>query len=104
MASKKKAAPVGTRRGVDVRSRCNHSTHKRRGESAHNQRLRLLAYLTRHGAVTTIEARAALAIMSPAARIWELRNRAGVDIITERDRRGIATYRLLAVAGGDHAG
>ena len=74
---------------------------------AGTQRLKLLAYLKRHGHISTIEARAALAIMAPAARIWELKNRAGHRIITHRDHRRIATYFLLPPgheAGGHHAG
>ena len=71
------------------------------------QRQRLLAYLKLNGSVSTLEARAALAIMAPAARIWELKNRAGHRIITHRDHRRIATYFLLPPgheAGGHHAG
>lgn len=41
--------------------------------SAHNQRIKLLDYLLEHGSVTTSEAREKLDIMSPAARIKELR-------------------------------
>ena len=49
--------------------------------SAHSQRLRLLAaFETRHS-ITTIEARRDLDILMPAARVFELRER-GFDIET----------------------
>jgi hypothetical protein len=65
--------------------------------TAETQRRRLHAYLRVHGNISTVEARAKLAIMAPAARIWELRHDEGHPIRTERDRYGIATYHL---AGG----
>lgn len=64
---------------------------------AATQRRRLLAYLRANGHISTLEARAALAILAPAARVWELRHNEGHPIRTERDRYGIATYHL---AGG----
>lgn len=41
--------------------------------SAQNQRLKLLDYLLEHNSITTSEAREKLDIMSPAARILELK-------------------------------
>ncbi len=72
---------------------------------AGTQRLKLLRYLERHGHITTLEARAALAIMAPAARVWELRHKAGYRILTHRDHHRVARYSLLPGhdAGGTHA-
>ncbi|WP_374487013.1 helix-turn-helix domain-containing protein [Zoogloea sp.] len=58
------------------------------------QRAVLLAEL-RQGPVTTIQAREALGIMSPAARVLELR-RSGLDILTVR-------ARIVDSAGALHA-
>lgn len=68
------------------------------------QREKLLAYLKRHGDITTIEARSILAIMAPASRVWELKNWAGHRIITVRDNRRVARYILLPgqESGGTH--
>jgi len=49
--------------------------------SSASQRQRLLAWLREHGRIDTITARCELDIMSPAARVLELRRR-GFDIIT----------------------
>ena len=68
--------------------------------SAETQRRRLHAYLRVHGNISTIEARAELAIMAPAARVWELRHDEGHHIITERDLHGVARYHLLPPAQG----
>ena len=70
------------------------------------QRQRLLAYLKLNGSVSTLEARAALAIMAPAARVFELRHQAGFRILTHRDHRRVARYILLPgrEPGGTHAG
>ncbi len=72
--------------------------------TASAQRSKLLAYLERNGSVSTIEARAALAILAPAARIWELRHQGGFRILTHRDRRRVARYILLPgqEPGGTH--
>lgn len=101
MARQKKAAPGGNRRGVDVRSRRDKSTRKRQHETAVNQRARLLAYLSRHGTVSTLEARGGeLSIMHPGGRVYELR-KAGVDILTILDeRQGCGRYVLRR---GGHA-
>ena len=64
------------------------------------QRRRIIRYLRQHGSITTIEARAELAIMAPAARIWELRHDEGHRIITQRDSHGVARYHLLPPAQG----
>lgn len=48
---------------------------------AHNQRAKLLDYLIEHGSITTSEARELLDVMSPAARIMELKAR-GYLIVT----------------------
>ena len=72
--------------------------------TAQTQRRRLLRHLKVHGNISTLEARAALRIMSVAARVWELRNNEGHRIITERDLHGVARYHLLPpAAGGEHA-
>ena len=68
--------------------------------TAATQRRRLHAYLRDHGNISTIEARAELAIMAPAARVWELRHDEGHHIITERDLHGVARYYLLPPAAG----
>lgn len=68
--------------------------------SAETQRRRLHAYLRDHGNISTIEARAELAIMAPAARVWELRHDEGHRIITERDSHRVARYYLLPPAAG----
>ncbi len=49
--------------------------------SAHTQRLRLLAAFETRQSITTIEARRELDILMPAARVFELRAR-GFDIET----------------------
>lgn len=72
--------------------------------TAATQRLKLLAYLKRHGSVSTLEARSLLSVMSVAARIWELRHQAGYRIVTHRDHRRVARYILLGhEAGATHA-
>jgi polyhydroxyalkanoate synthesis regulator phasin len=61
------------------------STTKRKTKftdnSAHNQRAKLLDYLIEHGSITTSEARELLDVMSPAARVLELKAR-GYLIVT----------------------
>ena len=47
-----------------------------------NQRARLLGHLQAHGEITTLACREDYRVMSPAARIMELR-RAGHTIVTE---------------------
>lgn len=49
------------------------------------QRLRLLEALNMGGEIATSECREYLNVMSPAARVFELR-RMGYDIVTERRR------------------
>ena len=56
------------------------------------QRARLLAML-RRGPVSTLEARAAC-IMSPAARVFELRQ-IGLEIVTTTLKNRIAVYHLI---------
>jgi len=51
--------------------------------SAAIQRTRLIAHLTNHQSITTIEAREHLNILAPAPRIYELRHDHGYNIITE---------------------
>jgi len=61
--------------------------------NSQSQRARLIAHLRQHGRITTLEARANLDVLHPAARIQELRE-AGENIIT---------YRRLADSGlGTH--
>ena len=76
--------------------------------SASAQRLRLLAYLRRHGSVNTFEARQILDIMMPAARVKELRAQ-GHNIETHlgtlcddqgREQPNVATYYLSADPAG----
>ena len=62
------------------------------------QRARLLAML-RRGPVTTLEARA-VAIMSPATRIFELK-RQGHRIVTTRLPNRVGVYHLVGEAGHD---
>ena len=49
--------------------------------STHNQRLKILDWLFEKGSITTSEAREYLDIMSPAARMMELKE-AGYQIVT----------------------
>lgn len=56
-----------------------HTDHN--DNSAHTQRLRLLAAFEARHSLTTIEARRDLDILMPAARVFELRAR-GFDIAT----------------------
>ena len=67
--------------------------------SAETQRRRLHAYLRVHGNISTVEARAERAVMSPAARIFELRGE-GHPIVTYRDSHRIARYYLMPPAPG----
>ena len=73
--------------------------------TSHNQRLSLLDYLKPHGAITTLQARSELDILSPAARIFELRhkydyriNKVGIADYTDAKSKhtGIAKYLLLS--------
>ena len=58
------------------------------------QRARIARHLRETGGITTLFARNALFIMSPAARILELKRR-GWDIVTHRvGKRRVADYRL----------
>ena len=103
MDEHKKAASGGNRRGSEGgSSRSRHSTRRRRkAVDAATQRARLLAYLVEHGSVSTLEARGGrLRIMSPAARVFELKER-GIDIYTVMDeRQGCGRYYLR---GGAYA-
>jgi hypothetical protein len=70
-------------------------------EQAATQRAAILAHLTQHGSISTLEARRWYSVMSPASRVFELR-RQGHSITTTRDpRQKCAVYHLLG--GGDHA-
>ena len=73
--------------------------------TSHNQRLRLLDNLKTHGSIPTLQARSLLDILSPAARIFELRHNHGyrikkVGIADYTDAKskhmGIAKYVLLS--------
>ena len=67
-----------------------------------SQRQRLLEFLQSHGRISTLEARAKLNVLHPAARIFELRQR-GVKILTfwrtdvtpEGFEHSVADYVLL---------
>lgn len=70
--------------------------------SAYNQRLKLLDYLFERGSITTSEARKTLDIMSPAARILELKLNGylivtvWIDWMSDFDiRHRIANYVLV---------
>ena len=89
----------GTGDQSGARGRGNGATNYPHATAA-TQRRRLHAYLKVHGNISTVEARAELAIMAPAARVWELRHDEGHRIITERDIRGVARYYLLPPAAG----
>jgi uncharacterized lipoprotein YajG len=80
-----------------------HSNHK--DNSAHSQRMRLVAALEERSVITTIEARRDLDILMPAARVFELRARGyeietlWVDDLTECGRRHrVARYVLRKAA------
>lgn len=89
--------------GLENDSRQEHSTPRRsrRVVDAQSQRARLLAYLVARKSISTLEARGhPLRIMSPAARIFDLRAE-GVSILTTHDaRQGCGRYVL--VSGGEH--
>jgi hypothetical protein len=71
-------------------------------ETRATQRATILGHLKRHGSISTIEARLHYFIMSPAARVLELK-RQGHTILTERDRRQrCARYHLAAGSAGGH--
>jgi hypothetical protein len=53
---------------------------QREGNSLAAQRQRLLAWLKKHGKITTIEARRELDIMSPASRVLELRRNFEIEL------------------------
>lgn len=71
-----------------------------------SQRASLLAHLQEHGEITTLTCREDYGVMSPAARIMELR-RAGYAICTKRcvaydadgRRHPCACYVLVAIGG-----
>lgn len=73
------------------------------GISSSAQLQRLLAWL-REKPITTIQARGALNILAPAARIWELRHKEGHNIVThwvndvtiEGKKHRVAQYVLLS--------
>lgn len=74
-----------------------------RNHTAIAQQKRLETYLREHGRITTAKARTDLDIMSPAARIYELRHKKLLNIVTmpSRDiaeggsKRPMADYVLL---------
>lgn len=67
------------------------------GNSAQNQRERILEALRTHGAITTIEMRKHLDVMSPAPRIMELR-RMGKRIATHWVRQATDGGKVHRVA------
>lgn len=96
--SKKIAAPLKS--AATKKSQLNDT-------SASAQRQRLKAALIEFGSVTTIYAREALGIMSPAPRVQELRAM-GCKIVTERidatDSLGVrhcGVARYVLIAGGE---
>lgn len=70
-------------------------------DQAATQRAVILAYLKRHGSISTLEARALLYIMHPAGRSAELR-RMGHYIVTRRDKAHRCAVYVLR-EGDDHA-
>ena len=110
MESTKNAAPARLQpgQGRDGDSRHLHTTTEPThlqgnhaggpSQPAAVQRKRLLAML-RRGPVTTLEARA-VAIMSPATRIFELK-RQGHRIVTTRLPNRVGVYHLVGEAGHD---
>ncbi len=68
-----------------------------RGNSAQNQRERILEALRTHGAITTIEMRKHLDVMSPAPRIMELR-RMGKKITTHWVKQATDSGKVHRVA------
>ncbi|QVL46680.1 MAG: hypothetical protein KFB96_12945 [Thiocapsa sp.] len=98
MGGKKKTALDGeSRRG----SRKGIGRTHYPAESARSQCARLLRHLREHGRIDTREARSRLDIMSPAARVYDLRYKVGVDILSviNPDSR-VATY-ILKPGGAD---
>lgn len=95
MGAKRKAATRGKGRGSDKAIRQTQYP----AESARSQCARLLRHLREHGRIDTREARRHLDIMSPAARVYDLRHKVGVDILSviNPDSR-IATYVLVGGA------
>lgn len=67
------------KKGYPQAAQNTHGDHN--DNSAHTQRLRLLAAFETRQSITTIEARRELDILMPAARVFELRAR-GFDIAT----------------------
>ncbi len=68
-------------------------------QPSRSQRAKLRAYLKLHGSADTVEIRAKLNILSPAARIYDLKFKDGLDILSvpDPDTR-IAMYHLLGGA------
>ena len=76
-------------------ARANQGNHV--SQPAAIQRKRILAWLQRHGTMTTLEARNEMHIMHPGGRVMELR-RAGYSIITTRLENRVARYILIEEA------
>ncbi len=68
-----------------------------------NQRAMLLAHLREHGEISTVTCREEYGVMSPAARIMELR-RTGHAIVTKRcvayDFAGVPHRSAVYILGG----
>lgn len=106
MGRRKEEAPglVAASRGQSDTRRTNNTTeqpaiqgnHAGPSQSAAVQRARILARL-RIAPVDTLQARA-MGVMSPAARIFELK-KAGFEIITTRLPNRVGVYHLLGEAG-----
>ena len=78
--------------------RANQGNHV--SQPAAIQRKRILAWLQRHGTMTTLQARNEMAIMHPGGRVMELR-RAGYFILTTRLENRVAKYVFLAESAHD---
>ena len=61
-----------------------HNNFRPNDSSVSNQRAQILSYLKQYGSATTLEIRNNLHILSPAPRVFELRER-GVQIITTKE-------------------
>jgi hypothetical protein len=61
------------------------------------QRQRLLAWLKKHGKITTIEARRELDIMSPASRVLELRRNFEIELQWVQRQTDCGTWHRIGL-------
>lgn len=94
-------------RGAGKAAELRRLTENYNGNDTRNQRLRLRAALARFP-LTTIEIRRDLDCMMPGTRVWELRHRDGLNIVTEWAEQTtdagkahrVARYVLVTKTGG----